>query len=50
MERRPIEPLPEAQAYATSLADALRTMSPGTAEYIRTKKELAIMRRDHGCK
>ncbi|MBU2503070.1 hypothetical protein KJ682_17190 [bacterium] len=38
-----------AQAYATALANALKTMSPGTAEFIRTKKELAVMRRDHGC-
>ncbi len=39
-----------AQAYATALADALKTMAPGTAEFIRTTKELAIMRRDHGCR
>ncbi|MFH2074929.1 MAG: hypothetical protein ABIJ57_06215 [Pseudomonadota bacterium] len=38
-----------AQAYASALAAALKTMAPGTAEFIRTTKELAVMRRDHGC-
>ncbi|MGD9547795.1 MAG: hypothetical protein AB7V45_09650 [Candidatus Krumholzibacteriia bacterium] len=47
---QPKTALPEAQTYATALADALKTMAPGTAEFIRTTKELAVMRRDHRCK